>query len=1163
MSNDHQQRRERAVFLDALDRPAESRRAFVEEACLDDAPLGRRVLALLAAFEGAGDYLVGAVASTADALIGSVIGPYTLVEKLGEGAFGLVYAAEQREPLRRRVAIKLLKPGLDNAQVVARFEAERHALALMDHQNIARVIDGGATESGRPYFVMELVRGEPITSFCNEQRLTARERIELLVDVCAAVHHAHQKGIIHRDLKPSNILIGRQDGRPVAKVIDFGVAKATEVAWGTSPVHTEWRQLIGTPAYMSPEQAGLDGGDVDTRTDIYALGVLLYELLTGVLPLDPQRLIGAGLAEIQRVIREEEPQRPSEKLTTMGAVADTAATARRTDSRRLRRALRGDLDWIAMKALEKDRARRYDSAAALSDDLARHLRGEPVEAGPPSVTYRAAKFVRRHRLPVSAGAVVALSLVIALVVAASGLRQASLERDAAVEARQQADLRRSDALRMAERALVRSDFIAWGLGVGGDSLMPAARRDSLTVREMLDLASASIDRAYAGSPQRQALAHQQIGSLYHTLFVSEGARRELDAALALWRGQPVDRDDQAMAVALRDLLYVHRDLTATEAVLDPLRRERAELDLAILERRVDAGRRDAIRDLRGVVLTLLGESWPGAKAVKAIESDAMEALSALSGASLDCGSEELVLAIDALAIAYASAASRWFDPALVGQLTRTIAWLDERCPGLADGDKTIAMLHLVATDFAVTVGADEDALRLCRTARRALSNHLPSEHWIFAELTSLEGHSLRRLGHEGEAMPLLTVGCEDLIRLSGHSPAHIRGGVVRLLHASASTGAVGLVARLDTPLRPLAEAAERFARACTSGAPQAAASAADDLAAAIEASPRGEADPRPAALTALVGIASAYADTVSGAEGEPCRRLLAALTDIAPDEVAGSAGRAAPDVRAARATALWWLGVILLGQSETDGARRCFEQSLAIREADEGPDRLASHHCRRMLGRVLLAEGAFDAAATAMVEAYHAMRRLSVPTEIAVIAAARDAALGLAAVGRESDAADLLSNAIHEMHEAEDAGPGKERRVPPTYQLIVARPLALIPGLSAAHYERAAQAARRAIAGLPASGLARLTLGASLHGLGRLDEAQQALAEADEIDSTLQRPPHPVVALYRAASFRSSGRADEASDWFAEADRRAKQFIFDRFAIRSWSSLRETLGDGG
>jgi serine/threonine protein kinase/WD40 repeat protein len=388
---------------------------------------------------------------------GADVGPYRLREQLGEGGFGQVFVAEQSEPVRRKVALKIIKPGMDSREVVARFEAERQALALMDHPNIARVFDAGTTQDGLPYFVMELVRGIPVTDYCDQHRLAVRDRLELFLDVCRAVQHAHQKGIIHRDIKPSNVLVTQHDTRAVVKVIDFGVAKAINQQLTDKTIYTRFAQFIGTPLYMSPEQAQMTGLDVDTRTDIYSLGVLLYELLTGTTPLSRQQLQEAAFDEVCRLIREQEAPRPSLRISTLGDLAGSVSTNRQVEPKRLALFMRGDLDWIVMKTLEKDRSRRYETPNALCRDLERFLHEEPVEACPPSAAYRFRKFARRNR-----SLLVTASLVLVLLVGAaviSGISawwaqqaawQADVERDRATEAWQQ-EARQRDRAETAEQ----------------------------------------------------------------------------------------------------------------------------------------------------------------------------------------------------------------------------------------------------------------------------------------------------------------------------------------------------------------------------------------------------------------------------------------------------------------------------------------------------------------------------------------------------------------------------------------------------------------------------------------------------------------------------------------------------------------------------------------
>jgi eukaryotic-like serine/threonine-protein kinase len=363
--------------------------------------------------------------------VGTMIGRYKLLEKIGEGGFGVVYMAEQVEPVQRKVALKIIKAGMDTKEVIARFEAERQAIALMDHPNIARALDAGATEAGRPYFVMELVRGTPITEYCDRANLPTRERLKLFIKVCQAVQHAHQKSVIHRDIKPSNVLVTQHDGEPVPKVIDFGVAKALGQKLTEKTLFTAFNHMIGTPAYMSPEQAALSGLDIDTRADIYSLGVLLYELLTGVTPFDADTFRMTAMDEVRRMIRETEPPKPSTRLQTLGEKLTDVAKHRGTEPGALSRLVRGDLDWIVMRCLEKDRRRRYETANGLAADVARHLENEPVVARPPSNLYRCQKLIRRHKLAFAAAGAVACSLIIGLGLFTWQWRQAELARQRA------------------------------------------------------------------------------------------------------------------------------------------------------------------------------------------------------------------------------------------------------------------------------------------------------------------------------------------------------------------------------------------------------------------------------------------------------------------------------------------------------------------------------------------------------------------------------------------------------------------------------------------------------------------------------------------------------------------------------------------------------------
>jgi serine/threonine protein kinase len=438
--------REENIFQAALEVPPEKRAEYVRKASGGDEGLRGRVEALLTSHEQAGDFMEETAAAGAAPTIvlavpltekpGDRIGRYKLLQQIGEGGCGVVYMAEQEEPVRRRVALKVIKLGMDTKSVIARFEAERQALAMMDHPNIAKVLDAGATDQGRPYFVMELVRGIKITDYCDQNKLATADRLALFTQVCNAIQHAHQKGIIHRDIKPSNLLVTLHDGQPVPKVIDFGIAKATQGRLTDQTLFTAFEQFIGTPAYMSPEQAEMSGLDVDTRSDIYALGVLLYELLTGRTPFDPKELLQSGLDELRRTIREREPARPSTRLSTMLEADLTAVAQRRqAEAPKLIHLLRGDLDWIVMKALEKDRTRRYETASGLAMDIQRYLDNEPVVARPPSTIYRFQKLVRRNQRIFAAGGAGLAALVAGLILSLYLFAQekAALKRAVAAE----------------------------------------------------------------------------------------------------------------------------------------------------------------------------------------------------------------------------------------------------------------------------------------------------------------------------------------------------------------------------------------------------------------------------------------------------------------------------------------------------------------------------------------------------------------------------------------------------------------------------------------------------------------------------------------------------------------------------------------------------------
>jgi serine/threonine protein kinase len=549
---------EEALFEAALQyASAEARSAYLDAACAGQPELRRAMDKLLAAHESTGAILDTPVARSdgppvdgsasepaeaatrnptvkialrAEEAIGSMIGRYKILEKVGEGGFGTVYVAEQREPVKRRVALKIIKLGMDTRQVVARFEAERQALSMMDHPNIAKVLDAGATDTGRPFFIMELVRGIKLTDYCDQNKLSATKRIELFIQICHAIQHAHQKGIIHRDIKPSNILVTLHDGVAVPKVIDFGIAKATQGELTDKTVYTQYQQFIGTPAYMSPEQAEMSGLDVDTRSDIYSLGVLLYELLTGRTPFDQKDLLEAGLDGMRRMIREKDPVAPSTRVSSLqGEDRTTTALRRGLDAPKLAHLLRGDLDWIVLKCLEKDRTLRYETANGLAMDLKRYLKNEPVVARPPSKFYRFQKTVRRNKLAFASAAVIALALLIGAVVtswqavrAGQAESVARRERDAATRARQQAE------------AIAR--FLT------EDLLFQAtpdenAREKKVTMEEVLARSARKLDEdpQITAQPEIEATLRLAVGSTYAKLALLPEAERHLRSAVNLRR----------------------------------------------------------------------------------------------------------------------------------------------------------------------------------------------------------------------------------------------------------------------------------------------------------------------------------------------------------------------------------------------------------------------------------------------------------------------------------------------------------------------------------------------------------------------------------------------------------------------------------------------------
>jgi tetratricopeptide (TPR) repeat protein len=703
-------------------------------------------------------------------------GRYRLLQRVGEGGMGEVWLAEQTQPVRRQVALKVSKAGMDSAQVIARFEAERQALALMDHPAIARVFDGGTTPEARPYFAMEYVKGEPITVYCDRHRLGTRERLELFAQVCDAVQHAHQKGIIHRDLKPSNVLLTIQDDRPVPKIIDFGVAKATGQHLTERTLFTELGVLIGTPEYMSPEQAEMGALDIDTRTDIYALGVLLYELLTGALPFDRKELRQAGLLEIQRIIREKEPPRPSARITQLGPASTEAAKNRQSEPRRLVSELRGDLDWITMRALEKDRTRRYQTANALAADVRRHLGNEPVYAGPPSASYRAGKFVRRHRFGVAAAATLVLLLAAFAGAMAVQARRIARERDKARLATQKAE-----------------QINAFVVGMLGSADPRVSGRD-VTVASVLDSASTKVEGELGGQPEIKAAVLATLGTTYEGLGLYAPARQALQAALdASIAAHGPDHIEVARALDrlagvaesegnLREAERLDRQSLATLdrlGVTDSSDAAQVKANLALvlnglgksaeaealyrevlaIQRRVDGERSEEVAATLNNLGVLLGQrgDWAGSEPLHREALDIVRAVRGPEHPDVAAGMNSLGAVLEARGdLPGAEALYR-------NSLVLRLKLLGSDHPDVARSRYALANLLRAKGDA-------EGALGECRQVLAMRGRVLPDGHPMVAATQHVGGLALLDLGRPREAEPLLRESLE--LRRQALPPGH-------------------------------------------------------------------------------------------------------------------------------------------------------------------------------------------------------------------------------------------------------------------------------------------------------------------------------------------------------------------------------------------------------
>jgi serine/threonine protein kinase len=702
------------------------------------------------------------------------LGSYELLEEIGRGGMGIVYVAEQKEPVRRRVAIKIIKLGMDTREVIARFEAERQALALMDHPNIARIFEAGATETGRPYFVMELVRGVKITDYCDQHKLSTGERLTLFVQVCRAVQHAHQKGIIHRDIKPSNILVTLQDGMPVPKVIDFGVAKATGPSLTEKTVFTAFEQIIGTPAYMSPEQTELGGLDIDTRSDIYSLGVLLYELLTGRTPFDSEELLRAGLDAMRRKIREEEPPRPSTRLTSLtNEELTNVARRRQAEPPKLISLVRGDLDWIVMKALEKERSRRYETTNGLATDVQRYLSDEAIVARPAGKVYRFQKLVRRNKLAFAAAGAVAAALIIGTAISVWQAARAVRAGNEAKANEQKAHHITSFLTNMFE------------------SIDPAvAKQREITVREVLDEAGRTVATAFSNEPASELIMRRTLLDIYIKLGRDDQALPHAEAALLLAKSAGRNKDDAEVAAALNDVAGCLNALGRSAEALPGY-----EEALAMYQRLYRGDHSDVVASLNYVAFCLdaLGRSadaLPKLEAALAMsqrlhkgdDQDVAESLNNLASCLVSLGRPGDALPKYQAALDMRQRIYKDDNPSTVTSLDNVATCLDALGRGseaLTNYEKALAMAQrlykgdhpYLATSLnnvaacLLDMGRPADAMPKYEAALAMRQRIFQGDHHYVATSLNNLGLCLKALGRLPEALPKFEAGLAMFQRL--------------------------------------------------------------------------------------------------------------------------------------------------------------------------------------------------------------------------------------------------------------------------------------------------------------------------------------------------------------------------------------------------------------
>jgi tetratricopeptide (TPR) repeat protein len=915
---------EEALFAAAMDmRDAAERRAFLDEACAGDARLRRRVERLLAADEhdrGILDRTAHAPPRIEDfhpesplAAGQAFAGRFVLRQKLGEGGMGEVWVADQLEPVRRHVALKVIRAGFEAARSLARFEQERQALALMNHPNIAKVLDAGV-EGGRPFFVMELIEGATLTGYCDDAKLTIRERLELFLPVCEAVQHAHTKGVIHRDLKPSNILVERHDGRPVAKVIDFGLAKATGLHLPGGDVSTEVGTVVGTLEYMSPEQAELNNLDVDTRSDVYALGVLLYELLTGGVPYSRWEHPTVTFAEMLRIIKEVEPPRPSRRLASDPKALPGIAAQRQTEPKKLLAQLRGELDWIVMRCLEKDPARRYETANELAADVRRFLADEPVLAGPPSAGYRLRKFLRRNRGAVLAAGLVLLALVGGVVGTTLGLVQAVRAQQAEAE-RAEGERR---AKELAEKRLAQVEKGIDILGAIFDQLDPhAEEKEGRPLRailgDRLDQVAAELEGDAVGDPLVVARLQDRLGQTYQALGHAAKAEALFARSWATRQAELGADDPLTLATASR----------LAGAYIDIGKRIEA---IALLERVRDAQLKALGPRSLDTLTTLDNLGWTYRLAGRPAEAVALlEQVRDERAKQLGPSHDETLATLHKLARAYMAADKRTETVTLLKQV------LDARVKKNGNGHPhTIAALNALAYAYQYA-GKMKEALALFQQARDVSVPKLGPYHPLSLSILHNLGHMYRAYGNTAEAIPLLEeVRERQLMTLGGHHPATL-ATLNQLAMAHEGAGAPDKA----LPLYKLAAAGVERLQFAHAGADQ-----------------------------IVRNLCQCHERLNQFADAEVWRRkwLAAVKANDGPES-------------AAYAAELTGLGSNLLRQNKPADAEPLLRQSLAILQKKAGG--WATLHTRSLLGASLAGQKNYADAEPLLVQAYQGMKKTS------------------------------------------------------------------------------------------------------------------------------------------------------------------------------------------